>query len=1084
VWDETFYFDGGRQSDFHDGAIIHIKLKAYQLYAKQSDPLGDIRISVRDTGAVEVANVGHWAQRTLIPVKVAGMNEEPTGHLEVAFKYTPVDTAEPPPTLNDVIKASETRVRGTSQGSKWLPKQVQNLGTLPKLSRESPLAPTDLVRFDTLAVAAAASEIEESRAPGMMARLAARMYDVEHGITPGNRVHHIHTYANCFKVSEALTWAEKDRICASHKEAHALLEHMRQLDYLVVVKQDFHISKMAKAVGGSVVAVPSSAVAMAVGAAESLLPSSGEKGEKEGKRNSISDKTAALLAAVEKVEKASTKTSVQVPEGGYDISPAVAATATAVAMVGETKGESLPVEGTITNGGMGAVPSWSKSPAFLAKTAGALPMQGFQFFVTQRSDCFSQWYARKRGAPAPTTNAQAFNKVLFSMWSEQDKDVRRYYSAEQYLQASKAARFGDEKRRKKIMDTKDSLQAHKEGGNLKGYDEEEWHRECRSFSLRANIAKFMQNGDLRRELLGTGSRILAETDSENVFMSKAKSLVWGTGLGMTSKNGPHPHLWPGHNLLGVVLMQVRHALQSPVAVLCRALSVRLFLMHILKLDAPLSKYGTEAATTSSLQQNSAMQEGFLDDSDGDSDEYGHASGDDAEGTAAAGHGNARTHVEWASRRNRVPEDLGVDIQNLSLGVDSQAVQDLVEAVRQAVEQLGDLVKRSCNQQADATSNSSANVPEAPPIVREGSKSNSALTRSMSVDMREQHPLKSVLNKFCVVFRSLYGASVENAPSPRHDDGDASGGQLRELLRFAPTDFAEISEVVTHILLETSPLLQELREVVFAAVQDVMLAQLRKEVWAVVRVICHDSDVRADAVARDLLDQFSQRFPATPRVLCRRWRARVQVCSGTTTLKGSSAQALNWPDFLLPEEPSPSDAACRIERGSSFNVPIDMDGGLDSLARASIERVDVAAVGSESLPEDHDAAEVDLCVEMVWLMTQAVAPKKKRAFLRRIVSSLQRYATSCHVDCDNLDSGEDRNPISSTKELMVPLLAFVFLKASMVKERSGSGGPPSSSPDYRLHLLSQLVVMRDFVPPTFTVHSCSVSLPVCLCARSA
>ena len=75
----------------------------------------------------------------------------------------------------------------------------------------------------------------------MMTLLARRMSD---GLTQGKRLHHINTYDNCLKVSEAMEWAKSDGACNSDEEAITLLEHMRQLSFITIVKQGFNIAKL------------------------------------------------------------------------------------------------------------------------------------------------------------------------------------------------------------------------------------------------------------------------------------------------------------------------------------------------------------------------------------------------------------------------------------------------------------------------------------------------------------------------------------------------------------------------------------------------------------------------------------------------------------------------------------------------------------------------------------------------------------------------------------------------------------------------------------------------------------------------
>lgn len=73
----------------------------------------------------------------------------------------------------------------------------------------------------------------------------------------------------------------------------------------------------------------------------------------------------------------------------------------------------------------------------------------------------------------------------------------------------------------------------------------------------ANVAKFGQHPDLRQYLLATGTRVLVE--------ASPLDMVWGIGLAASDERATSPELWPGLNLLGFALMEVRHRLRGPAA---------------------------------------------------------------------------------------------------------------------------------------------------------------------------------------------------------------------------------------------------------------------------------------------------------------------------------------------------------------------------------------------------------------------------------------------------------------------------------------------------------------------------------------
>jgi ribA/ribD-fused uncharacterized protein len=70
----------------------------------------------------------------------------------------------------------------------------------------------------------------------------------------------------------------------------------------------------------------------------------------------------------------------------------------------------------------------------------------------------------------------------------------------------------------------------------------------------ANLAKFRQNEALGRFLLETGRRVLVEASPVDA--------IWGIGLSRDDERATQPELWPGLNLLGFALMEVRSQLSS------------------------------------------------------------------------------------------------------------------------------------------------------------------------------------------------------------------------------------------------------------------------------------------------------------------------------------------------------------------------------------------------------------------------------------------------------------------------------------------------------------------------------------------
>lgn len=84
-----------------------------------------------------------------------------------------------------------------------------------------------------------------------------------------------------------------------------------------------------------------------------------------------------------------------------------------------------------------------------------------------------------------------------------------------------------------------------------------WEGQRQVIAYKGLIAKFAQNDKLSKNLLNTGSSIIAACFPDD--------FDWGTGLEIIDKRTYQIEKWPGKNLLGYTLMQVRSALYSTKA---------------------------------------------------------------------------------------------------------------------------------------------------------------------------------------------------------------------------------------------------------------------------------------------------------------------------------------------------------------------------------------------------------------------------------------------------------------------------------------------------------------------------------------
>ena len=131
-------------------------------------------------------------------------------------------------------------------------------------------------------------------------------------------------------------------------------------------------------------------------------------------------------------------------------------------------------------------------------------------------------------------------------------DLVDYICAEQFMMASKAHLFGDDSALSVILATDDPREKKCIGRQVRHFDQELWQQQCENIVLQGNLAKFSQNEDMRRTLLPTGRRRLAEASPhEN---------LWGIGLKACAHQVSSPGTWRGSNLLGQILEHVRETL--------------------------------------------------------------------------------------------------------------------------------------------------------------------------------------------------------------------------------------------------------------------------------------------------------------------------------------------------------------------------------------------------------------------------------------------------------------------------------------------------------------------------------------------
>jgi ribA/ribD-fused uncharacterized protein len=147
------------------------------------------------------------------------------------------------------------------------------------------------------------------------------------------------------------------------------------------------------------------------------------------------------------------------------------------------------------------------------------------------------------------------DKSCFSQWFPAAFEVAgdTYATAEHWMMAEKARLFGNDEIRQRIIAAQHPAEAKKLGREVMGFDPQVWDEQKYDLVKTGNYHKFTQHPQLQAYLLNTGSRVLVEASPVDA--------IWGIGLATDHPDALQPARWPGQNLLGFALMEVRDQLR-------------------------------------------------------------------------------------------------------------------------------------------------------------------------------------------------------------------------------------------------------------------------------------------------------------------------------------------------------------------------------------------------------------------------------------------------------------------------------------------------------------------------------------------
>jgi ribA/ribD-fused uncharacterized protein len=133
-------------------------------------------------------------------------------------------------------------------------------------------------------------------------------------------------------------------------------------------------------------------------------------------------------------------------------------------------------------------------------------------------------------------------------------DGVQFTSTEQFFHYQKAHLFKDQSSMAKILATKDPKKQKQLGRKVKNYEEKVWSDKCYMIMKRGLYAKFKQNPVLKERLLSISNARFVEASPYDK--------KWGIGIQADHPNAATPSKWPGTNLLGKALTEVRDMLKE------------------------------------------------------------------------------------------------------------------------------------------------------------------------------------------------------------------------------------------------------------------------------------------------------------------------------------------------------------------------------------------------------------------------------------------------------------------------------------------------------------------------------------------
>jgi hypothetical protein len=128
----------------------------------------------------------------------------------------------------------------------------------------------------------------------------------------------------------------------------------------------------------------------------------------------------------------------------------------------------------------------------------------------------------------------------------------QFLNCEQYMMFHKANLFNDLQIASEILSTNNPKIAKDLGRQVKNFNQTLWDKNKYNIVYNGNYLKFKNNKKLLTLLLETSPKLLVETNP--------RDLIWSNGLSEEQSKITPEKMWPGQNLLGKILTQIRNDL--------------------------------------------------------------------------------------------------------------------------------------------------------------------------------------------------------------------------------------------------------------------------------------------------------------------------------------------------------------------------------------------------------------------------------------------------------------------------------------------------------------------------------------------